>query len=174
MPSLLAGALIAVLAVWLAVSAIAQIRDPRVLRVRRYDPFGLIPRWNLFSPRPIASDLIVRYRVWEDVQSGSPSEWHSLPMPGTRRLTDGLFSLERRAKRTIYSHALTCVRVYGRYPGRPDLVIGTSAYLHLLARTSRDAAAAGASRIQFQILRVHRTRGEEVVVPLFRSAVHAV
>lgn len=167
-----AGLIIGILAVWFVASAIVQIRLPAPRRLRRLDPIGLLPRWNLFSPRPIQTDLIVRYRRW-DPATGL-CDWVALPYPGTRRAGDAIFSRRRRSKRTVYNQAERVVRIYRAYHAEPAKVIGSVPYRHLLARATREARAAQSKGVQFQVVRVSRTTGEARVAPLFRSAIHAV
>jgi hypothetical protein len=166
------GLIIGILAAWFVVSAVVQIRLPVPRRLRRLDPFGLLPRWNLFSPRPIQTDLIVRYRRW-DPDSG-PCDWVALPYPGPRRAADALFSGRRRSKRTVYNQAERVVTIYRTYHAEPDKVIGSVPYRHLLARATREARAAKATGVQFQVVRVSGKTGAERAAPLFRSAIHAV
>lgn len=157
---------------WFVASAVVQIRLPTTRRLRRLDPFGLLPRWNLFSPRPIQTDLIVRYRRWD--QATGPADWVELPYPGTRRVGDGVFSRRRRAKRTLYNQAERVVRIYGAYREEPAKVIDSIPYRHLLARVTREAREERAWGVQFQVLRVSRATGAARVAPLFRSAIHSV
>jgi hypothetical protein len=166
------GLIIWILAAWFVVSAIVQIRLPATRRLRRLDPFGLLPRWNLFSPRPIQTDLIVRYRRWD--RATGPCDWVPLPYPGERRIADAFFSRRRRSKRTIYNQAERVVTIYRAYQLEPAKVIGSLPYRHLLARVTREARQEMAWGVQFQVVRVSRATGEAQVAPLFRSAIHSV
>lgn len=166
------GFIIGILAAWFVASAIVQIRLPLPRRLRRLDPFGLLPRWNLFSPRPIQTDLIVRYRRW-DPATGL-CDWVALPYPGTRRAADALFSRRRRSKRTVYNQAERVVRIYRAYHAKPAEVIGSVPYRHLLARATREAQASRSKGVQFQVVRVSHATGEVRAAPVFRSAIHSV
>jgi hypothetical protein len=162
---------IAILVGWFVVSSIVQVRLPAIRRIRRFDPFGLLPRWNLFSPRPIVSDLIVRYRLWVEPQH--PLEWRTLPYPAGRRPTDGIFTRQRRAKKALYWQAEHVVAIYRRHLAQPRVVINSLPYRHLLARVSREVRGSEAVGVQFQVIRVSRAHGSDAVtVPLFRSAAH--
>ena len=166
------GLIIGILAAWFVVSVVVQIRLPATRRLRRLDPFGLLPRWNLFSPRPIQTDLIVRYRRWDPATG--PCDWVALPYPGTRKAGDAIFSARRRSKRTVYNQAERVVTIYRTYHAEPTKVIGSIPYRHLLARATREAREAKATGVQFQVIRVSRATGEARVAPLFRSAIHSV
>jgi hypothetical protein len=166
------GLIIGILAAWFVASVLVQIRLPAPRRLRRLDPFGLLPRWNLFSPRPIQTDLIVRYRRWDPTTG--PCDWVALPYPGTRRAGDAIFSGRRRSKRTVYNQAERVVTIYRTYHAEPGKVIGSIPYRHLLARATREAREGNATGVQFQVLRVSRATGEARSAPLFRSAIHAV
>src|SRR4051794_17832720 len=100
--------LIGVFALWFAASAATQVRVRATRRLRRWDPCQLLPRGNLFSPRPIQHDLVVRYRRWEC--RDRPGDWYELPYPGRRRWSDGVFSPRRRSRRIVYSQAERVVR----------------------------------------------------------------
>ena len=163
---------IGLLAGWLLITAVTQIRLPTVRRLRRLDPLGLLPKWNLFSPRPIVSDLVVRYRPYANERQ--PLAWSELPYPGPRRLTDGVFTRHRRAKRALYWQATRVVALYGRYRAQPMIVINSVPYRHLLARVAREVRGSDAVGVQFQVIKISGETGSENVVPLFRSAVHKV
>jgi hypothetical protein len=166
-----AGLVIAILVGWFVVSSIVQVRLPAIRRLRRFDPIGLLPRWNLFSPRPIVSDLIVRYRLW--VAPQHPLEWRTLPFPAERGPTDGIFSRQRRAKKALYWQAEHLVAIYRRHLAHPRVVMNSLPYRHLLARVSREVRGSDALGVQFQVIRVSRAHGPDAVtVPLFRSAAH--
>jgi hypothetical protein len=166
------GLIVGILAAWFVASVVVQIRLPAPRRLRRLDPFGLLPRWNLFSPRPIQTDLIVRYRRW-DPATGL-CDWVALPYPGTRRAGDAIFSRRRRSKRTVYNQAERVVTIYRTYHAEPAKVIGSVPYRHLLARATREARVNRSTGVQFQVVRVSYATGEARIAPVFRSAIHSV
>ena len=76
---MLAVAICVVLGLWFLASAIAQVRRPLPLRIRRHDWFGFLPRWNFFAPHPIVGDVMVDYRT------GTDAAWQRLAVPANRR-----------------------------------------------------------------------------------------
>ena len=95
---LLAGAF----AVWLALCVISQIRTGWVSSRRHLDVPGLAPAWNLFAPRPIVTDYIILYRLWE---GGEESSWLRVNLPGRRRWSDFVFNPSRRQRKAMWTAA---------------------------------------------------------------------
>jgi hypothetical protein len=140
--------IVAILLLWFCVSVACQIRHVNVRRVKAYDLLGLVPAWNFFSPRPVVTDYFVSYRTWGD-PSADPSEWRRLMYPGRRRLIDGVLNSRRRLRKAQWDCAQQ-VLVGFRNSRRP-IPISAPAYLRLLGRVSREAAADQTTSVQFKI-----------------------
>ena len=162
---------IALLAVWLAASAAVQIRIPLTQRLRRYDPCRMLPQFNLFSPRPVRQDLIVRYRRWES--EDRVGDWSPLPYYGPRPFTELVFSPHRRSRRMVYRQARRLVSLQRRAGGDTRRVVTSLPYLHLLGCVTRQAGPEPGWGVQFQVVRESHDPGHESRVAVFKSAVHA-
>jgi hypothetical protein len=164
-------AVVGVLAVWLVASAVVQIRVPFVQRLRRYDPCHLLPRFNLFSPRPIRQDLVVRYRRWES--ESEAGQWRALPYYGPRPITEAFFSPHRRSRRMIYQQARRLVALERRAGVERVRVVTSAPYLHLLGCVTREAARPGPGwGLQFQVVREAHDPGRELRLAVFKSEIH--
>ena len=66
-------AIAAFLALWLLLSAIAQIPSRAADRIKGWDVFGIIPSWSFFAPQPARTDphLLYRHRCAD----GAISAW---------------------------------------------------------------------------------------------------
>ncbi len=164
-----AALIVGVLAAWFVVSAVCQVRVPRLLAIRRFDPIGVIPRWNFFAPRPIVGDLVVQYRTWD---AGEPGQWTELDVPAPRRPLDTVWPGTRRAKKAAFDASARTVALYRRHRERPGVVITSIPYLLLLGRVTRSAAGDTHKPVQFRIVRITYPDGRAEPVPIFRSAVH--
>jgi len=72
--------IIAVLAVWLIASILAQVRNTARLRSYWHDFGGLLPSYKFFAPRPVSADYQILYRfIGEGDVAG---EWIPLFEPG--------------------------------------------------------------------------------------------
>ncbi|MEV1199427.1 hypothetical protein [Microbispora rosea] len=135
----------AILAVWFALSVVAQLRVDWVSARRRLDPLGLVPAWNLFAPRPIVTDYLVSYRCWIH---DDPADWIRLAVPGPRRWTDALLNTRRRQRKALWTagHALMW---------RPDgehVPILDPSYLLLLGVVTRQVPVSDPSlQVQFRV-----------------------
>lgn len=76
-------AILAVLAVWLIASIMAQSRESRLLKTRWRDFLGLLPNYRFFAPEPISFDHKIVYRVLvNDLEAGP---WSPLSIPPRHR-----------------------------------------------------------------------------------------
>lgn len=91
---------------WFLVSVASQLRTEWIGSRRRYDVFGLVPAWNFFAPRPIVTDYLISYRIWNE---DTADEWITLDVPGRRRWTDAFFNPRRRKRKALWTagHAIS-------------------------------------------------------------------
>jgi len=72
--------IVALLAVWLIASILAQVRNTARLRSYWHDFGGLLPGYKFFAPKPITADYQILYRF---IGAGDVAgEWISLLEPG--------------------------------------------------------------------------------------------
>jgi hypothetical protein len=164
---------LAFFAFWGVVSAVTQVRSPWAQRLRRLDPVGILPGWNFFAPRPITSDLEVRYRSWSAAEG--VGQWLDLGLPRRRQATDILFNPTRREKKTMFEACARVIKSYSLNHPNDDAVIISMSYLLILGRVSASASGLDADGVQFGIWEVpsslQRPTTERQV---FQSAVHAL
>jgi hypothetical protein len=141
--------IVCVLCAWFALSAFCQLRIGACRRVRRFDWFGLLPRYNFFAPHPIVGDLLVQYRYGTD---DSVAPWTDLNAPARRRWWHAVWPGERRAKKAAFSSALRVVTVYRQISDDPRRLTGTVPYRLLLAWVARHSP--GDSWVQFRVVQV--------------------
>lgn len=164
---MLAWVICGVLAAWFVASAVAQVRRPLPLRVRRHDWFGFLPRWNFFAPHPIIGDVVVEYRTAGD------SGWHRLAVPPNRWF-DVFWPRHRRSRKALVDSANQTLTVYRLHADEPGDIALSIPYLLLLGRVSREVQAAGGHSVQFRILHLSYSASGATSVVMFRSAAHAV
>jgi hypothetical protein len=155
------------LAVWFLLSAVAQIRRPLPLRVRRLDWFGFLPRWNFFAPHPIVGDVVVEYRA------GAEAVWHRLEVPANRWF-DVVWPRHRRSRKALVASANETLTVYRLHPDEPGDVALSIPYLVLLGRASQEVQRSAGSSVQFRVLHLTYTESGPTATVMFRSAIHAV
>lgn len=101
---MLAGVLIALLAVWAALSVLAQF--PRFQRIRNNRlHLGLLPNWYLFTTPLLQSDLILEARphgtagpeaAWSALPVAPPKPWHTLLWNPNRRVQYAMLGMVER------------------------------------------------------------------------------
>jgi len=164
---------VAFLATWGAVSTITQVREPWAQRLRRLDPIGILPGWNFFAPRPITSDLEIRYRLWS--AGNGAGGWSDLGLPRQRRITDMFFNPTRREKKTMFEACVRVLKSYSLYYPNDDAVIISMSYLLILGRVSAAVPELEAQGIQFGIWVVPSSPdGQRPARQVFQSALHSL
>ena len=181
-------AVIAVLAVWFALTAIVQLPSKRARSVRRLDPSGhLLPGWNFFAPKPIQADFAVWFRSWdgyspgcEEVVQAAGGEWSELAGIEQRRLSDTVVNPGRYTRKSIFTCCTSIARAVRRLDYRPgdepdhppDAIMISLPYLLLAEKVS--SMCAGAVAMQFRIDVVDYHGSAPRASTIFRSAVHRV
>jgi hypothetical protein len=156
-----------VLAAWFLLSAVAQIRRPLPLRVRRLDWFGFLPRWNFFAPHPIVGDVVVEYRV------GPDAGWRRLEVPANRWF-DVVWPRHRRSRKALVASANETLTVYRLHPDEPGDVALSIPYLVLLGRATQEVQRSAGGSVQFRVLHLTYSESGPTATVMFRSAIHAV
>jgi hypothetical protein len=164
---------LAFFAFWGVVSTVTQVRSPWAQRLRRLDPVGILPGWNFFAPRPITSDLEVRFRTWSAVEG--VGQWLELGLPRRRQVTDILFNPTRREKKTMFEACARVIKSYSLNHPNDDAVIISMSYLLILGRVSASASGLDADGVQFGIWELPSSlQGPTTERQVFQSAVHAL
>jgi hypothetical protein len=121
--------------------------DSRLSRLLlRLDLVGVLPDLHLFTPDPIAHDLVVMSRPLDD--QFQPGRWRLIRGPHTRPLWTALVNPYRRADKALFD---VCAAL--RLDEPPDQLshMGSDAYGRLLRLAVRSQPEA--AMIQFLVLR---------------------
>jgi len=143
----LAGALVAV---WLALTVLAQFRFLQPL-LSPFDGFHLIPRWTFFAPNPGVRDyhLVMRERLAD----GRLSPWRNVPVYQGRPPLACLWHPQKRAAKVLNDAIQTLGFLMRREGVSASGLPFTLPYLILLRYTARSMPAApGATEFQFAIV----------------------
>jgi hypothetical protein len=169
------AALAAVLGTWLLVSAVAQLAvvAPGLNRFRRFDLFGLVPRYHFFAPTPGTLDyhLLVRVRT----QAGQLSAWQDT-VPWQRRWSNFIWNPDRRTRKAL--HDLTTTLMIESETCSARALQVSVPYLALLHRAmtvvgTREALGEG-SYVQFLIAVSPGALSDDPAKPVFVSSLHPV
>jgi hypothetical protein len=181
-------AVIAVLTVWFALTAIVQLPSERARSLRRLDPTGhLLPGWNFFAPKPIQADFAVWFRCWdaydpgcEEVVQAAGGQWCELAGIEQRRLTDTVVNPGRYTRKSIFTCCTAIARAVRQLdyrPGEapdhpPDAIMISLPYLLLAEKVSSMCAGAVAMQFRIDVVGYHASAPRASMI--FRSAVHRV
>jgi hypothetical protein len=158
--------IVAVFAVWLFVSLLAQL--PAMKKLRSWNHFGLIPNWYFFTGRMLMFDLKLCCR--DGSGPGSYSEWREVPLPVPKPWWRIFWNPRRRLGKGLIDVTAELLEV--RRAGKRDLAPSTLAYRTTLWYV-RSHRPPGAQRdFQFSIQSRNPVRPSEAPSILFLSDVH--
>ncbi len=177
-----------VLVAWLAISALGQIDvehpDSRFQRLRTRDPFGLIPVWTFFAPRPAWTDYHLLYR--DILPDGRATAWSELFAIEPRRLTHAVWHPGKHCRKAVidlvrtYTKELELVAGSGGEDGElppteqlPATLFLSLSYLTLLQAVSSAPRFGAAVSTQFMVLKHDRVDSPAPRAMLV-SAVHTL
>jgi hypothetical protein len=90
---------VVILTAWFLISALSQLKIPRISRLKTHDIFSLIPNWTFFAPRPGTSDYHLLFR---DVNcEGESCKWQEIPLAERRTLWGALWNPQKRKTKTL-------------------------------------------------------------------------
>jgi len=164
--------LAAVLVAWLVATALSQF-DGRVGRgLRRFDHFGLLPRWTFFAPRPGRSDYHLMMQLFRGKEAGA---WREEPLADRRTLLGAVWNPEKRHRKALADFVRGLLRASSSFDREQRWQVQyTIPYLALLSYLSARGAAEDASHVRFMILESEGFFYEREPRPVFMSARHAV
>lgn len=135
---------------WFVLSLVANLGYDRRLRgIRARDPFGLLPSWWVFAPRPLEHDPVVAYR--DVLAEGQVTDWTELPPTPRGRLT-AVWNPTKRLERATVDVCAAVTAAAAR--GRAKQVLVQLPYLLLLDHVCAQPRPPQAVRRQFRIARV--------------------
>ena len=105
----LRGAVAAIGAVCLVITALAQHPNTAFDRARRLDPVGVfIPNWRFFAPHPAMHDFHVLHRTLD--RHGTTSAWADTTEIAPRRILQAVWFPGRRAEKAVFDVASELVQ----------------------------------------------------------------
>ena len=147
---------------WFILTVLNQYRRGMLIgRIKRHDPFGLIPTWTFFAPRPGTTDHNVLYR--DRLSDGSYSPWREVLPPGTGMIRL-LWNPAKRSRKAVGDSCQQVVRLIGRRIGKRLLT--QVPYLTLLNYVCQQPGAELAEARQFAIVRTYgyRPKSPEILM----------
>lgn len=92
---------VAFFAVWLIATTLCQTSAEKGIeeKIRRFDPFALIPRWTFFAPNPGTTDHHLLYR--DRFAGGVVSAWKEIRLSSRRTLFGALWNPEKRNTKVL-------------------------------------------------------------------------
>jgi hypothetical protein len=157
------------LMLWLAASALAQLKFPPFRRLRRLDLLGLVPIWTFFAPNPATGDV---YFVYRDRGEGV-GRWTEIRIRSPRRSAlVSVWNPDRRAAKALFDLAAEMDSVaHTRAKGAVQLSVP---YLALLEFTCSQAHFPDTRETQFMLLSDQGLDYGSDPVPVFLSDWHAL
>lgn len=90
---------LALLLLWLLLSAVCQVKHPLVAVIRRRDVCSLIPNWSFFAPRPGTNDYHLLFRDCD--VAGACRSWQEIPLADARTLWGAVWNPQKRNKKAL-------------------------------------------------------------------------
>lgn len=158
--------IVAVLAGWFVASVLAQPRNSFLLKTRwRALIGGLLPNYSFFSPKPVAFDYQIFYRVVR--ADGAAGEWIPIALPA-RLFYSCLWNPQQRLKKAVHDLVILLFRY--RQGDLIKKIHTTHAYVLLLNHVRSITRQEDAS-VQFIVTQTKGFEDQEEHV-LFASYLH--
>lgn len=92
---------LALIVFWIALTIIGQVSIKSLTRMRKWDPFGLLPSWHFFAPNPARFDTVVLVR--EAAKAGeSQGDWEVVAGFYDERWWHAIFNPQRRIQKSMH------------------------------------------------------------------------
>lgn len=161
----------AVLVAWFLTTVAVQCRGRFLTELRRLSgSAGLLPAWNLFSPRPIVSDVLVDARGALPTPGATERPWRPVVHPTPRRLRDTVLCVERRATKAVFDAAVAIVHL-GEAGVSPEVLVTRRCYLTVL-HVATEVADPDLPLVEFRIVHVTYASGTPEHRVVFESRPH--
>lgn len=143
------GIVLALFAVWIALTLVCQTRNPISDFVRYWDLFALVPLWTFFSPNPLRQNVNLFYRMIDGGHECGP--WRRVLPPERQGLSRLGFNPHRRARKALIDLAIQFSQEQDRY-GSPQAMRLSVPYIAFLMESIEAASHSDAAAIQFCVL----------------------
>lgn len=140
---------ISILAVWLILSAINQLKVPALESLRVYDIFALLPNWSFFAPRPGTFDYHLLFRDRDS--SGRFGGWQEIPLANQRTLWGAVWNPQKRNTKVLTDAVQVIASRVTR--GSITAIPFSIPYLTVLNYISHISCSRGSTHTQFMVLR---------------------
>jgi hypothetical protein len=165
----------AVLLAWFLTTVAVQCRCGFLSGLRRLSgAAGLLPGWNLFSPKPIVGDVLVDARgVGADTkgaETAATEPWRPVVHPTPRRWLDTVLCDERRATKAVFDAAVAIVHL-GDADVTPEVLVTRRCYLTVL-HVATAVADPALPLVEFRIVHVTYADGAPQRRIVFESRPH--
>lgn len=156
---------------WFLLTVAVQCRFKFMAWLRRVSgPAGLLPGWNLFSPKPIVADVFVDARGTTGGPDRAEGPWRPVVHPTPRRWGDAVLCAERRGTKTIFDAAVAVVHLVDLKVA-PEVLVTRRCYLTVL-QVATAAAATELPLLEFRIVHVTYDGGIAKRRVVFQSRPH--
>lgn len=143
---------------WLIVSVFCQLFVSVLTKLRRYDPFGLLPSWHFFAPNPARFDTVFLYRK---VEGEVRTEWFPASTVYDEKWWYSIVNPQRRYQKSCHDLQNS---IGNMYQGNSNEVIAKSspvlALQDLILSNSNDASPIEDIGYQFCVVRILNARTE--------------
>lgn len=169
----------AVVVVWLIVTAVCQWEIPFCDKIRSHDRWGLIPRWTFFAPIPGTSDYHLLYR--DSTAEQAPGPWVEIPFVCTREPWHVVWNPLRRRGKLLsdcvnqLARDLEWAKGRGLYDAYAAQLAVTFPYLVILNNVVRDSAETEEAHVtsrQFVVVEAKHSRAQAEVAVILASPFH--
>lgn len=164
--------LIAVFCTWAVLSVGFQYKDARVVVLKQYDYFSLLPLWTFFAPRPGVFDTRLVFR--DKLINGELSVWREIPLPESRYFRF-VWNPQKRARKTLSDLSSHLLALHNNNPTRKNICLSMP-YITLVTFVAALSRSALSELTQFAIVKTHGYWGSAsgAIRIVFLSEFHSV
>lgn len=165
------GAVVALFALWLVLTALGQLDVRLARRLKDWDVFMLLPSFRFFAPTPSVHDLHLLYR--DRLADGYVAAWREVPLPLPPPWINPLWNPGRRERKALFDATQHLARQINERSPEPRAILLSIPYLILLNYVSGLPRLCAASTTQFLVMRSDRLQGGDPQ-PFFVSSLHSL
>lgn len=160
------ASLVFLLAIWFALSVVAQSSWRR--RLLHADALQLLPLWNFFAPNPGIQDYYLLYR--DEDQENKIHEWRLLQPTEWRRPISCIWNPGKLENKVISD----LVQTLAGYQNAGSAIMVSLAYLVCLKMVTEAPRERAATLCQFVLAQKQGLDGSEELVPILVSEFHSL
>jgi len=153
---------------WLLLSAVCQLRCALTHRIRAYDLAGLIPVWRFFAPVPGTCDYYLLYR--DELPDRSLGNWHEVSLCDDRSPWHVLWNPRKREKKALFD--LTSALMEEVRADAIEAIQLSVPYLAILTYISSLPRTCPPRGTQFLLMMTDEVFRDVTPEPIFTSAIH--